>query len=51
MFDAIYKLRYAKRNRRKWEAAAKLSGHDLSIWIRDTLDDQADDDLSNASKK
>lgn len=46
MFDAVYKLRYQKTARRKWEAAAKLAGDELSEWMRGALDDKAQENIS-----
>lgn len=45
-----YKIRYKKPQRRRWEAAAKLTDKDLAVWIRDRLDLAADVDISNPPK-
>jgi hypothetical protein len=45
MLDSVYKLRYQKRQRRRWEAAAALRGEELSRWIRASLDGQAEEDI------
>ncbi len=51
MFDSIYKIRYSKRQRRKWQDAADdtYKGR-LADWIRDTLDAQAKRDLSTPAE-
>ncbi len=41
MFDSVYKLRHQKRKRLLWESAAIRSEKDLSVWMRDTLDQEA----------
>lgn len=48
MLDSVYKLRYQKKHRRRWEAAAKLRGEELAEWIRLSLNDAANEDLSTS---
>ena len=48
MLESVYKLRYSKTQRRKWDAAAALQGKDLSEWMRESLDEEATQDLDAA---
>lgn len=47
MLDSVYKLRYATKQRRHWEAAAALKGEKLAEWLRRSLDEAADWDISH----
>lgn len=51
MFDSVYKLRYQKKQRRLWNAAAALREKDLSEWMRDALDQMASADLLSPPQK
>jgi hypothetical protein len=46
LLTETYKLRHAKKQRRRWEAAATLKDKDLAAWMRDKCDQGAEDDLS-----
>jgi hypothetical protein len=51
MLDTTYKSRCSEEQLRQWTAAATLHGKGLSEWIRDSLDEQAEEDLLNYSRR
>jgi hypothetical protein len=46
MFDHVYKLRHLQADRRRWNAASALLGKQLSVWIREALNERAQKDLA-----